>query len=169
MDGQLAFFRVRPAKAMGRKGQSPALLFQPGTPTPHPAMGPEMALLAKFPLPGNVGMGNHLPGVCVLWCAHGRDTPGRNSCVCGLTVLVAMEGLSPWVSWFVTSQGWFGARFGPTLHPQSLLSRWGLPGWGQSLLGLLKRLTWAGTAFGAARCPPSSSGTAQLGSEVAMG
>lgn len=69
-------------------------------------------------------MGNHLPRVCALWCGHGRDTPGKDS-------LCWWEGLSPWISWFVTSQGWFGARFGP----QSLLSSWGLPGWGKSLCG----------------------------------
>lgn len=74
-----------------------------------------------------------------MWCGHGRDTPGKDS-------LCWWEGLSPWISWFVTSQGWFGARFGPTLCPQSLLSSWVLPGWGKSLRGAPEKahLGWHG-------------------------
>lgn len=97
-------------------------------------MGPAMALLAKFLLPGNVGMGNHLPGVCALWCGHGRDTPGT------LTVLVGRA--QPMDLLVCHLPGWFGARFGP----QSLLSSWGLPGWGKSLRGAPEKahLDWHG-------------------------
>lgn len=48
MDGQLAFFPVRPAKAMGRKGQSPALLLQPGTQTPIRPRGQKWPCLPNF-------------------------------------------------------------------------------------------------------------------------
>lgn len=154
-----------PPRPWGGRGQSPTLLFHPGTQTPHPPMGPAVALFAEFLLPGNVGMGRHLPGVCVLQCGHGRGTPGEDSRVHGLAVLVAREGFSPWLSWFVTSQGWFGARFGPKKPP----FKWGLPAWGQSLCGAPEGTFGLARPFGASQCPLSSPGTAQLGSEAAMG
>lgn len=126
---------------MGRKGAEPSAVI-PARHSNTPAMGPARALFAKFLLPGNVGMGNHLPGVCVLWCGHGRDAPGKES-----------------LCWW---QGKGSARGCPGLSPPraalepGLVPHWVLKasfqagayqGGSKTSVGLVKRHIWAGMAL----------------------
>lgn len=142
MDGQLAFFRARPARAMGRKGAEPSAVIaarHSSTPSSHGASkGPD----CQIPSPRKCGDGESSPwGLCpVVWPWQGRSREG-------VTVLVAREGEARGSPGLSPPRAGLEPGLVPHCVPKASFQAGGYQGGGKASAGLLKRHIWAGTAL----------------------
>lgn len=169
MDGQLAFFRVRPAKAMGRKGAEPNSIISPRHSNAPSTHGASSGPVCRISAPRKCGDGEAPPwGLCpAVWSRQGHSRGGlpcaRARCAGGEGRVQPVALLVCHLPGLVWSQVW-----SHTASPKPPF-KWGLPVWGQSLCGAPKGTFGLARPFGASQCPLSSPGTARLGSEAAIG
>lgn len=179
MDSQLAFFLVRPAKAMGRKGADPNAVILAGH-SKVPADRASDIPICKpdfFFSPKKSGDRESSPWrpwlVAWSWQDQGRDAPGKGSHVPGPSPRCAegQGGVSALGSLGLTPPGaGFELGLAPHCTPKASFPAGGAY-WdgGKASAGLVGARPGLVGPFGAAHGPPSSLEPTPLGSEMAMG